>query len=69
MSEYNNISEFGDREVAIIVLGSYDRVKDVRAIIGFLEKQFVYGSVIAKVKQSHVIEAGANVYEALKYFR
>ena len=64
-----HISEFGDREVAIIVLGSYDRVKAVRAIIGFLEKQFVYGSVIAKVKQSHVIEAGANVYEALKYFR
>lgn len=57
------LSEYGWRPIAIVTLGSRNRISDIREIIKYLENGFVYGS--AKEKKSMVSE-GANIYEVLK---
>lgn len=37
------VSEYGGRKFAVVLLGSRNRIRDVRAIIGYLEQDFVYG--------------------------
>lgn len=37
-------SEYGTRPIAIITLGSHDRVRDVRVIMNYLEQQFIHGA-------------------------
>lgn len=60
-------SEYGDRPVAMVVLGSRDRLGDVRDLIGYLEEQFVYGATLTKGKpRPDAIPAGASLYEAVR---
>ncbi|MEK7541886.1 MAG: serine hydrolase [Patescibacteria group bacterium] len=37
------VSEYGGRKIAVALLGSRNRVRDVRALIGYLEQDFIYG--------------------------
>lgn len=37
------VSEYGGRKIAISLLGSRNRVRDVRALIQYLEQDFIYG--------------------------
>lgn len=60
------VSEFCGRPVAIIVLGSRDRVRDVRAVISYLEKEFIYGSLLSENKTLRKIPAGAAIFEAVE---
>ncbi len=64
------LSEQGERSVAIIVLHSEDRKKDIETIIKYLESNFVYGTVLThRGKNPETIPAvapeGAAVYQAL----
>src|SRR3989338_1285100 len=59
-------AEYGERPVAIIVLGSYDRVSDIHRIQKYLEDNFVYGNVFARRgAPGKIVEAGASVYSAI----
>lgn len=61
------VSESGGRPIAIIVLGSRDRVRDIRAIIKYLEQDFVYGTILTKDKnEPRTTSFGANIYEAIE---
>lgn len=61
------VSEQGTRPVAVIVLGSQDRKKDVEAVLEYLEEGFVYGNVFAKEKRKPiVIKSGASIFEAVE---
>ncbi|OHA09691.1 MAG: hypothetical protein A3H71_03710 [Candidatus Sungbacteria bacterium RIFCSPLOWO2_02_FULL_48_13b] len=62
------LAEDVERPVAIIVLGADNRVTDIRAIIQYLENNFVYGNVLV---QDHgpvtpVVREGASIYQALE---
>ncbi len=46
------VSEHGGRRVAILLLGSRSRVRDVRSLIDYLEKDFVYGFAYATDKNT-----------------
>ena len=62
------MSEYGGRRIAITLLGSRSRVQDVRAIIAYLEKVFVYGfSSVAdqKSRSAAISSEGAMIWEAL----
>ncbi len=62
-------SEYGERPVAIIALGSTDRIRDVKKIITHLENNFVYGKVLVeKDVPPPPVRAGASIYEAVKNF-
>ena len=60
-------AEYGTRAVAIIVLGSRDRVADVNATIAYLQDHFVYGNLLAEPDQNRttILRTGANIYEAI----
>lgn len=66
--------ESGTRPVAIIVLGSQDRVSDTDAIIAYLERDFVYGAAIAEEqarregKTVRIIREGASIWESMGEF-
>ncbi|MBI2053564.1 MAG: hypothetical protein HYT41_02370 [Candidatus Sungbacteria bacterium] len=50
------------------MLGSRNRVRDVRAILGYLERDFVYGfakSANEKGKSASTGASGASVYQAV----
>jgi len=60
-------SEYGSRPIGIVVLGSRNRVGDVRAIIRYLEGEFIYGAVSADNRNdAHIIRTAAAVYEAVQ---
>jgi|GEM_PF-874489 len=67
------MAEYGGREIAITLLGSRNRVQDVRAVIAYLEKNFVYGFASAadtKGRSAAFSGAeGASVYEAVRSWR
>ena len=60
-------AEYGERPVAIVVLGSHDRVADVNAVIAYRQDRFVYGNVLAEPDQNRatILRTGANIYEAV----
>ena len=59
-------SEYGDREIGIVILGSSDRNADVNQLISFLESNFVYGNVpVTTLKKTPVFELGASIYRAI----
>ena len=61
------MSEYGARKIAVTLLGSRNRVRDVRAILGYLEHDFVYGfakSANEKGKSASVGASGASLYQA-----
>ncbi|MDP3769615.1 MAG: L,D-transpeptidase family protein [bacterium] len=63
------LSEQGTRPIAIILLGSQDRKRDVLLITEYLEKNFVYGNVLVDKKApppSPLIHTGANVFQSLR---
>ena len=37
------VAEYGGRKIAVILLGSRNRIQDVRAVITYLEQDFIYG--------------------------
>lgn len=43
-----NPSEYGGRRIAVVVLGSRDRVRDTRAIIRYIEQGFIYGGTLVR---------------------
>ncbi len=67
------MAEYGGRKIAITLLGSRNRVADVRAIIAYLEKDFVYGfasSADAKNRSASLSgREGAAIYEAIQAVR
>lgn len=63
--------EFETRPIAIVILHSEDRVRDVEHVIEYLDQNFLYGATsLAKKENKHapVIREGANIYEAVKLF-
>ena len=60
-------SEYGGRRIAITLLGSRNRIRDVRAVIAYLESDFVYGFAFGKEYQRSgaAILGGAAVYQAV----
>ncbi|OHA01914.1 MAG: hypothetical protein A3C11_00280 [Candidatus Sungbacteria bacterium RIFCSPHIGHO2_02_FULL_49_12] len=64
---YNvRFAEAGERPVAVIVLGADDRIQDVRAILTYLEDNFVYGDVFASDNKKRIIREGASIYEVFE---
>ena len=67
------MAEYGGRKIAITLLGSRNRVADVRAIIAYLEKDFVHGfasSADAKSRSAALFgKEGAAMYEAVSVTR
>lgn len=60
------VSEYGGRRIAIAVLGSRNRIRDVRAIINYLEQDFVYGFAASdEARRPRPISLGASVFEAI----
>lgn len=59
-------SEYGGRKIGIAVLGSRNRISDIRAVIGYLEKNFIYGSAVSKAGGAAPVVSGAAVYEAVQ---
>lgn len=39
-------SEYGSRHIAIVLLGSHDKIKDAATVISYLDSQYVYGSIL-----------------------
>ena len=63
--------EFETRPIAIIILHSEDRVRDVDHIIQYLNQNFLYGATSLAKKENKnpsVIREGANIYEAVRSF-
>ncbi|TSC69235.1 MAG: D-alanyl-D-alanine endopeptidase (penicillin-binding protein 7) [Parcubacteria group bacterium Gr01-1014_66] len=62
--------EQDERKIAIIVLDSFDRIDDVRALIAYLEEEFVYGTVFTqKGIFPTEIRTGASLFHALPKWR
>jgi len=67
-------SEYGERHIAIIVLRSPDRIKDIHALISYLERQYIYGTTLTKrevrtaTTTTIQVRQGANLYEAIDGF-
>ncbi len=60
-------TEFGGRRIGIVVLGSRNRVSDIRSVIAYLEKNYVYGFAASGVGTTlHPIASGAAIYEAMQ---
>lgn len=63
------MAEYGGRRIAITLMGSRNRVADVRAIVSYLEKNFVYGFASAADAKSRSASLsgreGAAIYEAI----
>lgn len=65
------MSEYGARKIAVTLLGSRNRVRDVRAILSYLEHDFIYGfaqSANQKGKSAAAV-SGASVYQAVMPIR
>ncbi len=61
------VSEYGARPVAIITLGSRNRISDIRAIITYLESEFIHGAALARQTPARPsLSEGADLFEALK---
>lgn len=63
------LSEQGTRPIAIMLLGSQDRKRDIFLMMEYLEKNFVYGNVLVDKKApppSPLIHTGANVFQSLR---
>jgi len=52
------LTEYGGRRIAIAVLGSRNRVRDARAIIDYLEQNFVYGFAAKNAGSQHRAAGG-----------
>lgn len=62
-------SEYGERTLAVVLLGSHNRVRDVTALTDHLENYIVYGSVLGKFeKASAATRTGAGIFEAIPAF-
>ena len=63
------MSEFSARPIAIVLLGSNDRRRDVTLITDHIRKNFAYGSTLAEKEGSlsfHIMHVGMNIFETLK---
>lgn len=63
------MSEFSARPIAIVLLGSNDRRRDVALITNYIRNKFAYGSMLIEKNTpslSHHIHLGANIFEALR---
>lgn len=57
------LSEYGERRIAVIVLNSKDRTRDVETLLNYVEENFIYGNMFAKNKRKPLlIRVGANVF-------
>jgi len=61
---YNlRLSEYGGRAIGIVMLGSRNRIEDIRAVINYLEQEYFYGSTPRAEKQ---VKETASIFEAIK---
>ncbi|MDP3771867.1 MAG: L,D-transpeptidase family protein [bacterium] len=62
-------AEEGEQTVAIIILGSHDQMSDTNVLIDYLEKNFVYGTVLTHkddlAAPAGTLRTGAVLYEAI----
>ena len=69
------LSEGEERNIAVIVLHSLDREKDINKIIKNLEENIFYGNVLVKnppeetESPTKIIFNEANIFEAVKTFQ
>lgn len=64
-------SKSGTRPIGIVILGSRHRVSDVRAIIGYIENRFVYGTTTTSTNdppKPSITFSGAALLEAVKEY-
>lgn len=61
-------TEYGGRRIAIVVLGSRNRIRDIRSVITYLEQNYIYGFVSSKdrSKLHPIASSGADIYEAVQ---
>lgn len=60
------VSEYGGRKIAVALLGSRSRIHDVRAVINYLEQDFIYGFAFdAGKNKSKSPAAQASIQDAL----
>ena len=63
-------AEYGGRKIGIAALGSHDRIRDIRAVINYLEQNYVYGFAVSKGNSKlHPVASGAAVFEAVENLR
>lgn len=61
------LSEFDERTIALIILGSKNKTQDVELFRTFIGKNFVYGRVVDKsTPKPRLIPAGAALYQAVQ---
>ena len=60
-------AEYGGRKIGIAVLGSRNRISDVRSVIAYLEKNFIYGSAASQAGGAEPAASGAAASEAAIY--
>ncbi|TSD03261.1 MAG: D-alanyl-D-alanine carboxypeptidase (penicillin-binding protein 5/6) [Parcubacteria group bacterium Greene0714_36] len=61
------VSEYGGRKIAISLLGSRNRVRDVRAVITYLEQDFIYGFAFDTDKsKTKPADRQANIQDAVR---
>lgn len=60
------LTESGSRPIAIISLGTRERVSGIRSVINYLEQNFIYGAAVANDKQKiNTVSSGASIYESI----
>ena len=61
------LTESGGRPIAIISLGTRERVAGIRSVINYLEQNFIYGAVLTGEKNKpDAILGGASIYEIIQ---
>lgn len=60
------VAEYGARPVAVITLGSRNRVSDIRSITTYLESEFIHGTTLSQTTPARPsVSGGASLFEAL----
>lgn len=63
-------TEYGGRKIGIVVLGSRDRIRDIRALVKYLEENYIYGFAVSTGDRTlHPVVSGAAIYEAVENLR
>lgn len=65
-----NPSKSGTRPIGIVILGSHRRVSDVRAIVRYIENQFIYGTTTLtdNLQKPSASFSGAAILEAVEQY-
>lgn len=62
-----NPSGTGPRPIALVVLGSRNRITDIRSIARYIEDQFIYGAILThNSEKPSAAFSGASIFEAVR---